>query len=528
MVYPMLKCSCLLSATAALALGTAAYGQLPPKNVQLASHVSLATFGSSEGNDCWGYVSPSGREYGLVGLNNLMAVVEVTDPANPVIVEKIPHSSSSWGDIKTYGHYAYVVTETNGTGIQVIDLSQVDAGIVTLVKTITSPGRSHNLVMDATNGFLYTTGSNNGTGTTMCFSLADPANPVQVGPASMTTNYQHDAQIYTYTSGPLAGHQIWFGFSESRGVDIYDMTDKNNPVMIKRATYPNMGYCHQGWMSEDHKYLYVDDEFDENNLHVQTRSLVFNIEDPANAFYVGSYTTGLFSIDHNQYVTDGFTFQANYRSGLRIFDVTNTPESPTQVGSYDTYPADDNRGYNGAWSNYPFFPSGTVIVSDIDDGLFVFNVKDATTRAVNAQTLTMDYANLLSGSVNSLQTTDGQYAKIGAKAPVTRADMRISMTTTAYDTSPNSIAFEIESKTEWLSAEQHVSLFDWTTNSYHEIGSGAVTTTQGLVSFYTQGDSRYVNPTTKQVKVEIRYKVSNRMRGYPNVLIDYAKFKIER
>ncbi|MEW5882946.1 MAG: choice-of-anchor B family protein [Armatimonadota bacterium] len=375
--------SCLVAAV----LGVAATAQFDSQNVTLYRNMPLSVFGASSGNDCWGYVAPSGREYAIMGLNNKVAFVEITDPANPVVIATVSHPSSTWGDIKTYSHYAYVVAESSGSGIQVIDLDRIDEGVVTLVRTISSPGRSHNVAIDTMSGFLYTCGSNQGTGTTMCFSLADPANPVQVGPASMTASYMHDSQIVTYTSGPYSGRQILFGSSEGRGIDIYDVTNKNSPFLIKRVTYPNVGYCHQAWLDEERKYLYVDDEFDENNNGFTTRTIVISVESLENAQYVTSFTSGRPAIDHNLYVRDGIIFEANYRSGLRIFDANVDPLNPPQVGWFDTYPENDNRGYNGAWSNYPFFPSGTVIVSDIERGLFILDVSQALSR------LEFDYPN---------------------------------------------------------------------------------------------------------------------------------------
>lgn len=368
-------------------LGVTALAQFDAHNVTLYRNLPPSTFGATSGNDCWGYVSPSGREYAIMGLNNRVAFVEITDPANPVVIATVPHPSSTWGDIKTYSHYAYVVAESSGSGIQVIDLDRIDEGIVTLVRTISSPGRSHNVAIDTMSGFLYTCGSNQGTGTTMCFSLANPANPVQVGPPSMTANYQHDAQIVTYTSGPYAGRQILFGCSEGRGVEIHDVTNKNSPFMIRRVPYPNIAYCHQGWLDAERKYFYVDDELDENNYGFTTRTIVINVESLENAHYVTSFTSGLPSIDHNLFIRDGFIFEANYRSGLRIFDANVDPLNPPQVGWFDTYPENNDRGFNGAWSNYPFFPSGTVIVSDIERGLFILDVSRALAR------LEFDYPN---------------------------------------------------------------------------------------------------------------------------------------
>jgi choice-of-anchor B domain-containing protein len=130
----------------------------PSLNTTLLEHIPLGGFASnpSSGNDCWGYVSPSGREYALMGLREAVAVVEITDPAGPVLVAEISHSNSNWCDIKTYGTYCYAVNETGG-GLDVIDLSQVDAGIVTLVQRVTDGGLStcHNIAVNEVSGYLY-------------------------------------------------------------------------------------------------------------------------------------------------------------------------------------------------------------------------------------------------------------------------------------------------------------------------------------------------------------------------------------
>lgn len=343
-----------------------AAAQFPSDNVSLHSWIDLSTFGATDGNDCWGYVSPSGREYALMGLNNKVAFVEITDPANPEWFASISHASSIWADIKVYENAAYVVTEARGTGIQVIDLSNIDSHVVTLIRTVLSPGRSHNIAVDTVSGFLYSCGSRESVATTVIFNLGHPLSPRRVG--SWSGAYEHDVQVVTYTSGPFAGRQIMFGASEGRGLDVIDVTDKANVFLVSRTPYPNVAYCHQLWTG-DLQHLYVNDELDSI-----PRITVFDISDLTNPIAVSEVTTGLAAIDHNLYVRDGFIFEANYRSGLRIFDANTDPVNPTQVGWFDTYPANDNSGFDGAWSCYPFFPSGTVIVSDINRGLFVLDV----------------------------------------------------------------------------------------------------------------------------------------------------------
>jgi len=366
-------CPVMVGVTAFWVLGFAdiqpAAAEFPAQNVALYSQIDLATFGVSSGNDCWGYVSPSGREYALMGLANKVAFVDITDPANPVWFASIAHASNIWGDIKVHAHVAYIVTERSGTGIQVIDMSDIDNHVVSLVGTITSPDRNHNLAIDTDSGYLYTCGSRGGSATTVIFDLSNPTNPVQVG--TWQGAYEHDVQVVTYTSGPYAGRQIMFGASEERGLDIVDVTDKSNTFLMSRTPYPNVAYCHQVWTG-DLKYLYVNDELDSIS-----RTTVFDISDLQNPTPVGEFSSGLNAIDHNNYVRGGFLYEANYRSGLRIYDVGSDPVNPPQVGWFDTYPANDNAGFDGAWSCYPFFPSGTVIISDINRGLFIVDVSEA-------------------------------------------------------------------------------------------------------------------------------------------------------
>ena len=64
-------------------------------------------------------------------------------------------------------------------------------------------------------------------------------------------------------------------------------------------------------------------------------------------------------------------YEANYRAGLRILEANYRRSRATEVGFFDVYPTDDQPEFNGAWSNYPFFTSGVVVISGIEEGLFV-------------------------------------------------------------------------------------------------------------------------------------------------------------
>jgi choice-of-anchor B domain-containing protein len=340
----------------------------PIASAQGGWNVTLLDTLAGDGSDCWGYVSASGREYALVSNRGTTKFVEITDPTNIVVIDEVLHPSSLWGDIKTYGDYAYAVAESSGSGIQVFDLSDIDNGNVAHVRTVLSPSSSHNVVIDTDSGFMYLSGG-------AIFSLANPASPVRVG----TGPGWHDAQVVTYTSGVYAGKEILFGAAGSRGLEIYDVSDKGNPVRLSLTTYPMLGYCHQGWLSDDRQYFYANDEFDESNNGITTRTLIFDVSDLSNPTLAGTFTTGLNSIDHNLYYKDGFLFEANYTSGLRVIDACD-PVNLVESGYYDTYSPNNGASFNGAWSVYPFFPSGVCIINNIGGALYVVDPSAAVSE----------------------------------------------------------------------------------------------------------------------------------------------------
>ncbi len=345
--------------------------------VALLSWIPVGDFpgASTKANDIWGYVSSSGREYALTGLTRGTAFVEVTDPEEPIIVGFIPHIPTIWSDIKVYQQFAYVVSEADSGGMQVIDLTDIDNAVVTLVNTFTSSGltQAHNLAINEASGYAYVVGAhgNASDGGLFVLDLSDPANPSFAG--AWSDLFVHDAQVVTYTQGPFAGLEIAFAYTgRDLQLRIIDVTDKSNMQLIGSTSYPNAGYSHQGWLSWDRKYVYLNDEFDETFSDIPTTTYVINVEDLTQPTFVTSFTNGLSSTDHNLMTRGNFVFEANYTSGLRIYDVANL-SSVKEVGYFDTYPADDMPGFNGAWSAYPDLPSGNVLVSDMQSGLFILD-----------------------------------------------------------------------------------------------------------------------------------------------------------
>src|SRR3989304_1686625 len=188
-----------------------AAGSFDALNVTLMSQVTPQQFSTNAtcfanatnvcANDVWASVSPSGREYAILGLRVGTGFVDVTNPWNPVVVGAISDAGSIWSDMKTYGHYAYNVNESGG-GMQIIDLSQIDppTRTVTLIGALTQSNlrTSHTMAVNTDSGYAYLCGSNLGGGRLVAVSLANPAAPVIAG-QGLEPVYVHAAQVVSYT-----------------------------------------------------------------------------------------------------------------------------------------------------------------------------------------------------------------------------------------------------------------------------------------------------------------------------------------
>ncbi len=355
-------------------------GDFPCQDIDLQSFMPLSTLDALRGNDSWGWADPAtGNEYALMGLDNGTAFVDITNPNHPVYLGKLPaHSApSNWRDIKTSGSYAYIVSEASGHGMQVFDLTRL--------RSVTSPpqtftedahldgfGSAHNIVINPNSDYAYVVGADNFEGGPIFVNIQDPLNPVIEGGYS-AGNYSHDAQVVTY-AGPDKDHtgkEIFIGSNENELV-IADITDKAAPVTLATVNYSNIGYTHQGWFTEDQRYFIVGDELDELEVGFKTRTLIFDFEDLDNPSFMTSYFGPTFAIDHNGYVKEELYYLANYTAGIRIIDISGIDSgSLSESAFFDTFPDHDDANFHGVWSVYPFLPSGNIIVSDINLGLFV-------------------------------------------------------------------------------------------------------------------------------------------------------------
>ncbi|MEU3648806.1 choice-of-anchor B family protein [Lentzea sp. NPDC034063] len=362
----------------------------PCKNVDLLSVLPLAQIGGGNGNDIWGWTDPSsGKEYAIVGRTNGTAFVDVSTPTAPRFLGNLPSNggSSSWRDMKVYKDHAFIVADfITGHGMQVFDLTRL--------RTVTSPqtfttdalykdfGPAHNIAINEETGYAYAIGSNTCSGGPHMVDIRTPKQPKNAGCVSQD-GYTHDNQCVVYR-GPDAtykGREICFNSNEDT-LTIVDVTDKANPKQISRKGYSGAQYSHQGWLTEDQRYFLLDDELDESRgTDKRTKTYIWDLASLANPVHTGVYNSPASAIDHNQYIKGKYSYQANYQAGLRILDVSGVANAQlSEAGYFDIYPAANEAKFNGAWSNYPYFASGIVLVNGIEQGLVVVKPNLGTTE----------------------------------------------------------------------------------------------------------------------------------------------------
>jgi len=370
-----LTCASLLSQTPCVD-GFA--GIYPCDQVDLMSQLGPTEVGGGEMNDIWGWTDPlDGKEYALLGRTTGTAFIDVSDPVNPVYLGNLPtHTVSSlWRDIKVFDNHAFIVSEASGHGMQVFDLTQL-RNVANPPATFTSDahfagfGGAHNIAINEATGRGYVIGANTFSGGLNILDLNNPLNPTLIG-SFAEDGSSHDVQVVNYI-GPdaqYAGKEMAFCFNEN-AVTIVDVTNAGDPLLISSEGYSTSSYTHQGWLTEDHKYLLVGDELDEGAIN--TRTYIFDVQDLDNPVLIGTHVGTTPAIDHNLYTHNGYAYQSNYRAGLQILDLANVGQGQLeQAAFFDVYPASNSAQFNGSWSNYPYFESGIVIVSHIEDGLFV-------------------------------------------------------------------------------------------------------------------------------------------------------------
>ena len=358
-------------------------------------------------SNIWGYVDTTNREYALVGANDRLSIVDVTNPDAPVIKFSVPGPNSEWREIRTWGKYAYVTTEGGG-GVTIVNLKNLpdtvtykqykgDAGILNQLNAI------HALHID--NGKLYLYGGGLQQGKAKVFSLADPWNPHYLG--TVSNRYVHDGFVRNDT---LYSCQVYDGLLE-----IIDARNPAAPVVIVSQTTPKQ-FTHNSWMSTDRKVIYTTDEVSGSWV------TAYDITDMQNLKELDRYRhNNSGSIGHNTYIMNNsavtgsntdYLWTSYYRDGITVVDASR-PDNLVEVGNFDSSPAYSGDGFNGAWGVYAYLPSGNVLISDMEMGMYVVTptykracflegvVKDAQTNvALAGANITVAGKSILDGTTS--------------------------------------------------------------------------------------------------------------------------------
>jgi choice-of-anchor B domain-containing protein len=324
-----------------------------------------------------GYAASDGREYAILGGYNGTHIVDVTEqPIKQVAF--IAGPQSGWREMKTYGHYAYVVSE-GGSGLQIIDLSNLPDTATLVASDVSIFQTAHTITQH--DHYLYVNGTNTlagaNQGTIILDLQPDPVHPRKVG--MWTGTYVHDCTVRNDTLYSAAINDGWLDI-------IYLGPTQANPTFVTRIEYPSGG-THNSDLTTDGSYILTTDE-----INATPKTLkVWDRRDINSITKVADYTPVPGEIVHNVHVKGRLAFVAWYSAGTRVIDISN-PADPVEVGYYDTYPGAVND-YVGNWGVYPYLPSGKIISSDMQSGLFCFTfngaargsvhgvVRDATTNA---------------------------------------------------------------------------------------------------------------------------------------------------
>ena len=324
-------------------------------------------------NEIWGYAQ-AGKEYAIIGSTAGTHIIDVTDPAKPTPLHLIPGGSVGsiiiHRDYHTVGKYLYGVADEGGSStLQIIDLSGLPDSYEVLYDSQELIRRAHNIYIDTTTLRLYallTANSAQGRVALGVYDISDPINPTVLARLNniggVSINHVHDAYIE---------NNLAFLNCGGDGFILADLTDLDNIIVhssLATFDYPQGGYNHSGWATEDFQYYYMADENHGFDMKVMD---VSNLDEIKILGTFNAESNSAFSIPHNLIVKGNRLYVSYYFDGLQVYDISD-PTSPRRIGYYPTSVEPHRSGfYRGAWGVYPFLPSGNVLVSDMQRGLFV-------------------------------------------------------------------------------------------------------------------------------------------------------------
>lgn len=370
----MLFCFCLLCTSIIVSYGQAS---LNMDRIGQWNTIGANTYidDGSNYNDIWGYATPSGEEYAIIGNKDSILVVDVSIPSVPVRkFGMLGGSTVNWRDFKTHKDHAYGVCDNCTEGLHIIDLSNLPTSASHALTTTAFFQKSHNIYIEEATDRLYAAGVTGATDLTV-LDITNPANPTLLKHIDFNTIIL-DGENY-YVHDVFVRNNIAYCSHGSTGYFVWDLSDLNNITLLGKITELVYRYNHSSWITEDNAYAIYAEEVPTGNPMVVVD--LANLGTGTDLTKVTTFQDPLESsglpTPHNPFIKGDTLFISYYEDGVKAYDISD-PTNPSLIAYYDTYP--DNvgsyNGYKGCWGVYPYLPSGHILASDRTYGLQVLKI----------------------------------------------------------------------------------------------------------------------------------------------------------
>ncbi|MEZ5058721.1 MAG: choice-of-anchor B family protein [Saprospiraceae bacterium] len=323
-------------------------------------------------NEIWGF-AVNGHEYAVIGSTFGTHIIDVTDPS--AIFERKRFQGKASGaqivhrDYHDYKGYLYAVCDEGNSSLQIIDISGLPDTVSMVYDDNQVISTSHNIFIDTANARLYSFATFSPipqvTRGVAIFDINNPLNPVHLKSyrefGSIQPSHMHDGYVRD---------NVAFLNCETKGMAVVDFEDVNNPEILgilSHNNYLQSGYNHSGWPSDDCKFYFMADENWGRAIKTVDLRQIPDLEVPT---YFDTESGNANAIPHNQLVACNYLYVSYYHEGLQVYDISN-PVFPERVLYYDTSEEPEIQNYRGAWGVFPYLPSGNILVSDMQNGLFV-------------------------------------------------------------------------------------------------------------------------------------------------------------
>lgn len=309
---------------------------------------------------CWG-LAVNGREYAVIGGAAHILFFDVTEPTHPELLLKYAGSQSTlWREFKSYKNRIYAVSDQTAEGLTIFDMTNAPDSIAVTYSSNEFFTNAHTITLDTASGRIYLNGTSVAEMVVLDVSQ-NPDQPTLLSAKFLAGGYIHDS----YVRGDTV-----YASSGFNGYYIYDFTDPQNPDTL--AAISTGGYNHNSWVNKAGTYAYYTEEIPAGRpIHiVDLQNLAMSEISVAGVFLDSFFMAGFGQpIPHNVFIKDNLLFNSQYEDGVAVYDISD-PVNPVLVGRYDTHPQNlKYNGYYGCWGNYPWLPSGTIIASDMQNGL---------------------------------------------------------------------------------------------------------------------------------------------------------------